>query len=107
MCVMTILTASDNNLLLTETQTEVLIESSYSWNGLMRKKKWQDGVIEVVHRLEEAEDSDLKRLKENGKVEPLVKVQEKGFTLESVISLKSSGKLVTNKQIGKCKSSSI
>ncbi|PHZ11614.1 uncharacterized protein RHIMIDRAFT_255624 [Rhizopus microsporus ATCC 52813] len=79
---MTILTASDNNLLLTETQTE-------------------DGVIEVVHRLEEAEDSDLKRLKEIGKVEPLVKVQEKGFTLESVISLKSSGKLLTNKHIGK------
>lgn len=70
----------------------------------MRKKKWQDGVIEVVHRLEEAEDSDLKRLKEIGKVEPLVKIQEKGFTLESVLSLKSSGKLVTNKHIGKCKS---
>lgn len=49
----------------------------------------------------------MRRLKEIGKVEPLVKVQEKGFTLESVISLKSSGKLVTNKYIGKCKTSYI
>ncbi|CAO3658366.1 hypothetical protein G6F70_002657 [Rhizopus microsporus] len=80
--------SSDNNLLLTETQTE-------------------DGVIEVVHRLEEAEDSDLKRLKEIGKVEPLVKIQEKGFTLESVLSLKSSGKLVTNKHIGKYSADSL
>jgi hypothetical protein len=56
-------------------------------------------VIEVVKRSETTIDDELEYLQKIKKVEPLIKAQEKKFSLESMITLKPNVKYELNEQI--------
>ncbi|KAG0757476.1 hypothetical protein G6F57_003144 [Rhizopus arrhizus] len=59
----------------------------------------EEGVIEVVKRSETTIDDELEYLQKIKKVEPLIKAQEKKFSLESMITFKPNVNYELNEQI--------
>jgi hypothetical protein len=59
----------------------------------------EKGVIEVVKRSETTIDDELEYLQKIKKVEPLIKAQEKKFSLESMITFKPNVNYELNEQI--------